>query len=34
MQGFCAGAEAGDELDMLPELAYMMADAMIKAREA
>ena len=32
MQGLCAGLEAGDKAAMVPELAYMMADAMLKAR--
>jgi hypothetical protein len=34
LQGFCAGAEVGDDIDELPKLSYMMADAMLKARES
>jgi hypothetical protein len=32
LQGFCAGAQAGDDIDELPDLVYMLADAMLKAR--
>jgi hypothetical protein len=32
MQGFCAGAESGDDIDRLPSLAYAMADAMLEER--
>ena len=33
MQGFAAGLERGDNVDVLPSLCYQMADAMLKARE-
>lgn len=34
MQGFCSGGTGGDPLPLLAALAYEMADAMLKAREA
>jgi len=33
MQGFCAAAQAGDDVTAIPALSYGMADAMLKARE-
>jgi hypothetical protein len=33
LQGFCAGAQAGDDIDELPDLVYMLADAMLRRRE-
>jgi hypothetical protein len=32
MQGFCAGAEAGDDVGEIPSLSYMVADAMLAQR--
>lgn len=32
LQGFCAGLEANDNIEALPELCFMLADEMIKAR--
>lgn len=32
LQGLCAGLEYGDDVDAVPELCYMMADAMIAER--
>ena len=33
MQGFAAGLERWDNVDVLPSFCYQMADAMLKARE-
>ena len=33
MQGFCAGAQSGDDIDEIPSLSYMLADEMLKARD-
>ena len=32
MQGMCAGLKSGDKVEHLPTFAYLMADAMLKAR--
>ena len=32
MQGICAGLKSGDNVEHLPTFAYLMADAMLKAR--
>ena len=32
MQGFCAGAEAGDDVGEIPSLSYTIADAMLAER--
>lgn len=32
MQGMCAGLKSGDKVEHLPAFAYLMADAMLKAR--
>ncbi len=34
MQGMCAGLKSGDKVEHLPAFAYLMADAMLKARES
>ena len=34
MQGMCAGLKSGDKVEHLPAFAYLMADAMLKARAA
>jgi hypothetical protein len=33
LQGFCAGAVGGDDIEGFPKLSYLIADAMLKARE-
>lgn len=33
MQGFCTGGTRGDPIKSLADLSYMMADAMLAARE-
>jgi len=33
MQGFCMASEADDDVEVIPELSYAMADAMLRARE-
>ncbi len=33
MQGFCVNGLKGDPVDSLADLAYMVADAMLKARK-
>lgn len=32
MKGFCAGAQSGDNVAIIPSLSYEMADEMLKAR--
>ena len=32
MQGFCASAEEGNDITVVPTLSYEMADAMLEAR--
>jgi len=33
LQGFCAGAVGGDDIEGFPKLSYLIADVMLKARE-